>query len=99
MLTSDRNTGQALCSFNQTKLVGRWASLIAAVHLQSSEEFMILGNYAFRTKNIQTKKRCVCGNCARFAGIFRRQANERNHVANLAIEGNADSIQHSRKGR
>ena len=93
----DRNCGQALCPFNPLRFAGRRASWKAAVRVQRSKQFVILGNNAFRTESIQTKECRIHRNGGKLAWIVARQGNELNHVANLTIESAADSIQHFRE--
>lgn len=99
VVTFDRHCSQALCPLDQSEFLKRRVAPNATVHLQRSKQFIILGNNVFGPENMQTKKRCVHGDCGKLAGIVPQQANERNYAANLTIESMADSIQYFREGR
>jgi len=94
----DCNCGETRGAFNQLKLAGRGAARNAAVHLQRSKQFVILRNNTCATKGVQTKKRRDPGDGGMIGYIVARQGNERNHVANLRINSNADPIKNFQKG-
>jgi hypothetical protein len=95
----DRNGGQARCPLDQLNFVDGGTARNAAVHLQGSQQFVILGKNACETEAVQTKLLCVPSQGSKIGCTVIPQGNQRNHVANSAIESAADSIQEFREGR
>src|SRR5271166_1401713 len=99
LVAFDCNCGQARRALNQLKFLGRGAARNAAVHLQRSKEFVVLSKYTGGTESVQAKMLCVRGDGGEIGCIVLWKGNERNDVANIAIENAADLIQDLCDGR
>jgi len=93
----DGHRRQARGAFNQRYILQARAARVCAVHLQRSQNFVLPANDVCGTKLVQAKKICGFDNIGQIFGIAIWQRNQRNHVADLRIQGLADLMQHFRK--
>jgi len=98
-LASYCNRRQTHSPFNQLKLWRRRVPRSATIHLQRAKLFTAITKDACGRKNVQPKKNGVARNFGCICNVVLRQRNERNHVANLAIESSTDFVQNLRNWR
>ncbi len=99
VIALDCDCGQTRGALNQLNFLERGAARNAGVHLERSKQFVVLSKNTGGAERVQAKMFCVRCHIGKIDCILLRRGNERNDVANIAIENTADLIQHLREGR